>query len=197
MAGGGFAPSLGQLGKSSLFSFSFFSFSPSPSFSLLGAAGVSAGRGWVTAQPGDPGTARCGVWGGFGEDFAPLTQQPLPVLDEDLGRGHHLFVRAVLAHRVDRHPDARGLGTGVSGAVTGTPPGPPKPCSTSPPHLQQLDGHGVTGERLEQIQRPFLQRGEATGALEELRPPRDHPMGSPEGLGQALRATWPPSVMLP
>lgn len=42
LAGGGFAPSLGQLGKSSLFSFSFFS--PSLSFSLLGAAGVSSSR---------------------------------------------------------------------------------------------------------------------------------------------------------
>lgn len=44
LAGCGFAPSLGQLGKSSLFSFSFFSFSPSASFSFFGAAGVSSSR---------------------------------------------------------------------------------------------------------------------------------------------------------
>lgn len=88
-------------------------------------------------------------------------------------------------------------GQALAGPSPGPPPGPPKPRSTSPPHLQQLDGHGVTGERLEQIQRPFLQRGEATGALEELRPPRDHPMGSPEGMGEALRAMWTPSGMLP
>lgn len=38
---------------------------------------------------------------------------------------------------------------------TTTPPGPPDPS-----HLQQLDGHGVTGERLEQVQSPFLQQEE-------------------------------------
>lgn len=57
------------------------------------------------------GPGRVWAWGG-GFCFPPasLTQQPLPVLDEDFGRGHHLFVRAVFPHRVDGYPDPRGLG---------------------------------------------------------------------------------------
>lgn len=47
---------------------------------------------------------------GKGLGLGGLTQQPLPVLDEDLGRGHHLSIRAVLPHRVNSHPDPRGLG---------------------------------------------------------------------------------------
>lgn len=39
-----------------------------------------------------------------------LTQQPLPVLDEQLCQGRHLLVGAVLADGVDSHPDPCGLG---------------------------------------------------------------------------------------
>lgn len=52
------------------------------------------------------------------------------------------------------------------------PMGHPPPATAAfhpyPPHLEQLDGHGVAGEGLEQIQSPFLERGEAPRAFEEL-----------------------------
>lgn len=133
-----------------------------------GLWGWSGGHRHSTHQT----SPQCGMWGWGHQDpttgilgglSAPLTQQSLPVLDENLGRGHHLFIRAVLPHRVDGHPDARGLGMdilrspspgGSAGMSATIPPGSPGPS-----HLQQLDGHGVTGERLEQVQSPFLRQG--------------------------------------
>lgn len=52
----------------------------------------------------------------------------------------------------------------AQGTGQATPWGVPPP---KPPHLEQLDGHGVASKGLEQIQCPFLQQGEATAAVEE------------------------------
>lgn len=46
----------------------------------------------------------------------------------------------------------------------GCPPSSTAAPQASPPHLEQLDGHSVVGEGLEQIQSPFLECGEAMGA---------------------------------
>lgn len=42
-------------------------------------------------------------------DLAPLTQQPLPVSDEDFGQGHHLLVRAMLADPIHSNSNPGGL----------------------------------------------------------------------------------------
>ena len=44
-------------------------------------------------------------------DPAPLTQQLLPVSDEDFGQGHHLLVRAVLADPIHGNSNPGGLQT--------------------------------------------------------------------------------------